>query len=101
LSGLPAPLRALLPAVGGGSDGIADRGGRFNATDVVDQSLPRKRFTLATLSGSCAVIAIEYGGIARGFEITEYHLAQGRWSVTHRASVFREPKSIMDLLSAK
>ena len=101
LSGLPAPLRALLPPTGGGLDDIADRGGRFNATDVVDRSLARRRFALAAVSGDCEVIAIEYGGIARGFEMTEYHLAQGRWNVTNRASVFREPKSVTDLLSTR
>jgi hypothetical protein len=101
LSGLPTPLRALLPPTGHGLDDIADRGGRFNATDVVIHTLPRRRFTLAAVSGDCAVIAIEYGGIAQGFEIVEYHLAQGVWSVTNRTSASREPKTVMDLLGTR
>jgi hypothetical protein len=99
LSGLPPSLRALLPEDGHGRDAIADRGSRFNATDVGDDSLPRRRFTLAAVAGDCAAVAIEYGGIARGFEITRYHLTQGRWQVIHRASVFREPKSLTDLFA--
>jgi hypothetical protein len=101
LTGLPAPLRALLPPVAHGPDGIADRGGRFNATDVGDGTLPRRRFSLAAVSGDCAVIATEYGGIAHGFEIAEYHLVQGRWNVTNRTSVFREPKTVVDLMSSR
>jgi hypothetical protein len=101
LSGLPAALRTLLPRPERGMDGIADRGSRFNATDVRGNALPSRRFALAAVFGDCAVIAIEYGGIARVFEITEYHLIQGRWNVTSRTSVFREPRTVMDLQSTR
>ena len=101
LAGLPAPLRALLPSRSSGLDGIADRGNRFNATDVADRTLPSRRFTLAAVSRDCALIAIEYGGIARIFEIAEYHWVQGRWNVTNRISVFREPKTVLDLQGSR
>jgi hypothetical protein len=101
LSGLPATLRAVLPPAAHGSEGIADTDAPFNATDVVDHTLPRRRFTLAAVSGDCAVIAIEFGGYTHGFEISEYHLARGGWKLTNNTSVFRRPKTVMDLLSAR
>jgi hypothetical protein len=99
LDNLPRELRALLPRDNAGLDGIADRGRPFNATDVVLHDLPRRRFTLAAVSSSCAVIAVQYGGIATGFTLTEYHLVQNRWLMVSHTFVFREPRSATDLLT--
>jgi hypothetical protein len=98
LDKLPNPLRRLLPNSTSGLNGIADRGDRFNATDVVDDDLPMRRFSLAAVGTTCAVIAVEYGGRAHGFELTEYRLTGTGWnSIAHHA-VFNEPKSVKDLL---
>jgi hypothetical protein len=98
---LPMSLRALLPSADHGPNGIADHGGRFNATDVVDHNLPGRRFTLAAVASTCAVIAIEYGGIATGYELTEYRLLQGHWQRAEHLVVYREPRTIADLLGAR
>ena len=60
---LPAGARALLPP-------MAERGGRFNATDVVgpgERRLPFTRFISARRAGCTLAVRYEYGGIAHGF----------------------------------
>lgn len=49
---------------------MADPGGRFNATDVVDTGLPMRRLVFAGESSNGAFVYYEHGG--RGFH---YHLA--------------------------
>jgi hypothetical protein len=99
LKALPNQLRHLLPSATSGQDGIADRGGRFNVTDVTDHELPMRRFVLAAVGASCAVIAVEYGGRAHGFELTEYRLTDEAWKATQHRTVLGEPKSTKDLLT--
>jgi hypothetical protein len=99
LEKLPNQLRRLLSSTTRGRDGIADRGGGFNVTDLVNHELPMRRFALAAVGLTCAVVAVEYGGIAHGFELTEYRLTGTRWEPIGRHIVFDEPKSINDLLT--
>ncbi len=47
---LPAQLNSLLGRDRSGLEGIADRTGKFNVTDVVDNKLPMRRFVLAGLN---------------------------------------------------
>ena len=101
LEALPYQLRHLLPSSTSGVDGMADRGGRFNATDVVVHDWPMRRFVLAAVGTSCAVVALEYGGMAHGFELTEYHLTGEGWKAGARRTLPSEPKSIGDLLDAR
>lgn len=100
LGKLPSPIRHLLPSATGGLHGIADRGEHFNVTDVVDDRLPMRRFTLAAVGSTCALIAVEYGGIAHGFEVTEFRLTAAGWQSVWRRPVVREPSSIAELLRA-
>jgi hypothetical protein len=100
LAALPAAIRHLLPSATSGLDGIADHGGDFNVTDVVNQNLPMRRFTLAGVQTTCAVIAVEYGGIVHGFEVTEYRLTATGWRSRWRRAVFSEPHSVAELLRA-
>jgi hypothetical protein len=79
-------------------DGIADRGGRFNVTDVAVHDWPMRRFVLAAVGTSCAVVAVEYGGRAHGFELTEYRLTAEGWKADERRTLSSEPKSTKDLL---
>jgi hypothetical protein len=99
---LPNQIRRLLPSDTHGLDGIADRGGRFNATDVVvDQDVPMRRFILAAVGTTCTVIAVEKGGRAHYFELTEYRLTATGWASHRRDAVFQEPKSASDLLTVQ
>jgi hypothetical protein len=99
LQHLPSQLRQLLPAATSGMAGIADRGGQFNATDVVYHDWPMQRFSMAAVGATCAVIAVEHGGRAHNFVLTEYHLADGVWTSVESRTAFEEPKSTEDLLS--
>jgi hypothetical protein len=99
LATLPAALRQLLPAQAQAPDGIADRGAPFNGTDVVDAKLPRQRFVLAAVGSSCAIIAVEHGGIAHNFVMTEFRLASSEWHRVSGEYVFREPASVDDLMN--
>jgi hypothetical protein len=99
LKALPNQLRHLLPNATSGLDGIADHGDRFNVTDVTDHGLPMRRFVLAAVGASCAVIAVEYGGRAHGFELTEYRLTDGAWKAVQHRTRLGEPKSTKDLLT--
>jgi hypothetical protein len=98
LDELPKQLRHLLPSSTTGVDGIADRDGRFNATDVIVHDWPMRRFVLAAVGTSCAVIAVEYGGRAHGYELTEYRLATDGWKAGERRTSSIEPKSTKDLI---
>jgi hypothetical protein len=98
LAALPNQLRHMFPSSTSGVDGIADRGGRFNVTDVTNQNWPMRRFVLAAVGTSCAVVAVEYGGRAHGFELIEYRLTGEVWKAGERRSLSSEPKSTKDLL---
>lgn len=99
LQSLPHSLRPLLPAATSSLVGIADRDGRFNVTDVVDHNLPMQRFVLAAVGTTCAVVAVEHGGRAHGFELTEYRLIDDKWKPTGRLRTLDESKSTRDLLT--
>ena len=99
LEALPNQLRHLFPSSTIGVDGIADRGGRFNATDVIAHDWPMRRFVIAAVGTSCAVVAIEYGGRAHGFELREYRLTGEGWKAGERRTLSIEPKSTSDLLT--
>ena len=60
---LPAGARAVLFP-------MAERGGRFLATDVIgpdERNLPAARFVSARQAGCTLAVRYEYGGIAHGF----------------------------------
>jgi hypothetical protein len=99
LEALPIQLRHLFPSSTSGVDGIAERGGRFNATDVIVHDWPMRRFVMAAVGTSCAVVAVEYGGRAYGFELTEYRLTGEGWKAGERRTLSIEPKSTRDLLA--
>ena len=64
---IPALVRLSLGVDRPGLDGVADRGRPFNATDVVDQRVPMRRFLVAGQDGDTWLVAIEHGG--RGYSV--------------------------------
>lgn len=70
LKAVPAAvLKILLSEIPAGQK-LADRGERFNAADVVDARLPRRRFVFGGMSSPFVLVCYEHGG--RGLH---YHLA--------------------------
>src|SRR6266704_5053956 len=96
---LPAQLNSLLGRDRSGLEGIADRNGKFNVTDVVDNKLPMRRFVLAGLSASCAVVAVERGGRAHTYEVVMFEHINAQWRVAQRWSINAAPRSLQELVA--
>ena len=85
LTALPNEISELLGAKRAGLDGIADRNGKFNATDLIDDmNLPMHRFVVAKLADNCAVVMIEHGGRGHWFEVIRFELADAKWRISRR-----------------
>ena len=96
---LPAQLNSLLGRDRSGLEGIADRNGKFNVTDVVDNKLPMRRFVLAGLSASCAIVAVERGGRAHTYEVVEFEYTNAKWRVAQRWGINAAPRSLQELVA--
>jgi hypothetical protein len=97
IAGIPPEVYVLLGGGEKGLDGIADRGGKFNSTDVVDRALPMRRFVLAGSSSSCVAVAFERGGRSHRIELWVFSRNAGAW-VGERQGRFRAPpKSLKEL----
>jgi hypothetical protein len=98
LAQLPPTLRQVLPKKADGLDGIADRGANFNSGDALVANLPRQRFGIAAVGATCAIIAVEYGGIAFHTIMTEYHFTVAGWRPDAHRTTAISPDSMPDLL---
>lgn len=95
LKALPEDLRAKIAA----ESPIADRGWRFNYTDVVDEKLPMRRFVLAGTDDSLALVAIEHGGRGYYVEALEFENSSGKWTQSRRFNLSRKPVELQDLVN--
>jgi hypothetical protein len=64
LQDLPPEIQAALGADALGMDGIADRGGHFNSSDVVDEKVPGRRFAAGGFAPGRAVVFVERAGLS-------------------------------------
>jgi hypothetical protein len=87
---LPAGIQALLGVGLGENGGIADRGDRFNAGDVVGNGLPQRRFALGAVNGDTAVVAVEHGGRGYSVATVEFKQMGATWEPV-RCTVGSEP----------
>ena len=71
LSAVPANIRQEVESSLGSDGGIAERGGAFNATDVVD-SRPSKRFVIAGRAGADWFVCYEQGGRGHHLVLAAY-----------------------------
>jgi hypothetical protein len=101
---LPAGIQALLGVGLGEEGGIADRGGRFNAGDVVGKGLPQRRFALGAVNGDTAVVAIEQGGRGYSVATVEFRQMGATWEPV-RCTLGNEPPrrstELLDSVSAR
>ena len=97
LEKLPSQLSSLLGRGRPGVDGLADRDGNFNVTDVVDDKLPMRRFVLGGFNDNCALVAIERGGRGHWFELLTLMHTSGKWHVRSRRSIETAPTSLEEL----
>jgi hypothetical protein len=100
---LPAGIQVLL-GVGLGLAGIADRGGDFIETDIVDDNMPRRRFVLGIVNGGTALVALEQGGRVYSVRVVEFKQAGTTWDAARCApleSVPQQGAELVDALSGK
>jgi hypothetical protein len=96
---LPAGIQALL-GVGLGLAGIADRGGDFNETEAVDDSMPRRRFVLGVVNGGTALVALEQGGRVYAVRAVEFKQAGTTWDAVRCAPLDAVPHRSTELVGA-
>ena len=99
LSQLPTAVAQTLGRDVPGLEGIADRGGRFNPTDVPSPGLPMKRFTLAALGKDCVLVVIERGGIAHYFSLLAFERTGPVWRMTELGLLPGPPVTLQELLA--
>jgi hypothetical protein len=100
LAALPKPVQNNLLVKASGLEGIADRGGRFNVTDVVDADLPMRRFILAGTDQHLTLVALEHGGRAHYFEAVSFSEVHGELVATQRWALDDAPKNLRALISS-
>jgi hypothetical protein len=98
LQALPTAIQNSLGVGRPGMEGIADRDGKFNPTDVVDSALPMRRFALAGLSSNAALVAIEHGGRGYNVQILLIPLASIDTEPKETWTLFEAPKSLRELI---
>jgi hypothetical protein len=98
---LPAGVQVLL-GVGLGPDegGIADRDGRFNATDIMIDGVPERRFALGVVSGDTALVAVERGGRGYAVQTMEFKQVGATWAASRCVASVRLPHHGADLVDA-
>ncbi|HTD04247.1 hypothetical protein [Undibacterium sp.] len=96
---LPAAVSNLLGANQRGLEGIANRGNKFNATDIVDSELPMRRLGFGAISSNCVLVAIEHGGYGYNVELWSFEYRGLEWHAEKRGITFRIPKSVQELVS--
>jgi hypothetical protein len=91
---LPSGIQAVLGVGTPGLDGIADRNGKYNPTDVVDTGLPMRRLLVAGLDANTTLVAIEHGGRGWRVEVTLFKniTVERRWTLS------KSPKSLRELV---
>jgi len=97
LAGLPEPVQHMLGHGRAPFRSIADRTEEFNATDVVVNELPMRRFALAGRTANCLLVAVEQGGYAYWIELLKFERYGESWRQTQRGMLPRLPQRISDL----
>jgi hypothetical protein len=97
---LPAEIGSALGASRVGLEGIADRGQSFNKTDVVDSSLPMRRFSIAGASENCILVAVERGGRGYSVEIIWFERASAAWQRSDALNLESPPLSLSELIAS-
>jgi len=96
LRALPTSIQKALNVDRPGVDGVADRGQPFNATDVIIEPGPMRRFITAGHDGNLWLVVLEHGGIGYSVQVMEF--AGG--DVRNRWVLFDTPKSLEDAVGA-
>jgi hypothetical protein len=99
LKDLPPGVQTVLDVGSPGLDGIADRNGKYNPTDVVDSRLPMRRFLIAGQDAEAALVAIEHGGLGWRVEVALFSYTDRKATVERRWTLFESPNTLRDLVN--
>ena len=99
LAELPQAVGELLGSTLRGLEGIAERGARFNRTDVVNPELPMRRLSVAAVNQGCVVAAVERGGRGYSVEVWAFEHSERGWRGAQRSSLGTPPGSMQELIA--
>ena len=80
LEAVPKEIIARLGWQRGGPDEMAQRFGKFNATDASGSNLPRRRFQTAGVSSTALVVIYEQGGRPPTYHAVAFMMTPSGWS---------------------
>lgn len=83
LAGLPPEVSTYLSD----STGLADQGGSYNDSCMVDYDLPSTRFVMGAISADETIVAIEYGGRGHGIRTWAFRRENSHWKPMEQGSV--------------
>lgn len=100
LASLPAAIQDSLGARRAGAEGIAERGARFNTTEVVEPGLPMRRFVIAGLAPDAALVAYERGGRGYSVGILLFKWSGSRVRRVHAWTTYDPPDGLAGLIKS-
>ena len=100
LASLPAVIQDSLGAQRAGAEGIADRGARFNTTDVIEPGLPMRRFVVAGLAPDAALVAYERGGRGYSVRVLLYQWSGSRVRRVRAWTTYDPPDGLAGLIKS-
>jgi len=98
LSALPASIQSALGVGRQVMEGVAERGGPFNVTDVVDSNLPMRRFLVAGIENDLALIALEHGGRGYGVEVFLFSVSAQQSTPKQKWTLLTRPGNLKDVV---
>jgi hypothetical protein len=98
IEGFPADVKKILGRQNIGAGGIADRWEKFNATDVVDNHLPMRRFITGGSGTVFAVVAYEQGGRGHSIRAATFGMRRSGWVMEGQWTLQEKPYDLRGLL---
>ena len=83
LAGLPPEVSTYLTE----NTGLADQGGAYNDSCVVNPYIPSTRFVIAAISEGVTIVAIEHGGRGHGINTWAFRQENNQWKPMERGHV--------------
>ncbi len=77
---------------------LADRGGLFNVTDLIDESLPMRRFVVAGMIRDRLAVEIEWGGRTHYFQALQFRRVNAQWAYASTENFSKEIDDLSALL---
>ncbi len=100
LASLPAAIQDSLGVQRTGAEGIADRGVRFNTTDVIEPGLAMRRFVIGGVAPDAAIVAYERGGRGYSVRVLLYEWSGSRVKRVRTWTTYDPPDGLAGLIKS-